>query len=101
MSHACIAVLSAAAIDLTVSATPTLAQTFNGFYNNDPAVTNGYAPYEPQGGYYNNGSSGVPVIGPVVGVLAAPFTAAGAPQARHGCFLDRDFNGRYTAMCGM
>ena len=106
MSYARLALLSAA-ISLTAVATPAFAQTFNGFYNNDPAVTRGYAPYEAPGyyngwntsGYYNNGwNNGIPVVGPVVGMLTAPFTEWGRPASR--CHVDRDFNGRYTAVCG-
>ena len=95
--------LLATAVSLTLVATPVFAQTFNGFYNDDSAVTQGYAPFEgggsPNNGYYN----GIPVVGPVVGVLTAPFTIAtgGWAQPTPGCRLDRDFNGRYTSLCGM
>jgi hypothetical protein len=98
--------LLAAAASLTLVATPVLAQTFNGFENNDSAVTSGYAPYESNGyGYYNNGwNSGVPVVGPVLGLLTAPFGGWGQPGPwtgpnATGCHVDRDFNGRYTASC--
>jgi hypothetical protein len=93
--------LLAAAASLTLVATPVLAQTFNGFENNDSAVTSGYAPFEAGGAPGYNG--GVPVIGPVFGVLTAPFTVAtgGWAQPSSGCRLDRDFNGRYTSLCGM
>lgn len=85
--------LIAAAVSLTFVATPSVAQTFNGFNNNDPAVTRSYAPFQSQGGGYSNGwNNGVPVIGPVFGM----FTGTGQP----GCRLDRDFNGRYTSVCG-
>jgi hypothetical protein len=97
-------VLLATAASLTLVATPVFAQTFNGFYNNDPAVTSGYAPYESSGnGYYNGWGGGVPVVGPVFGVLTAPFTVAtgGWTQPSPGCHVDRDFNGRYTSVCGM
>ena len=101
-------VLLATAVSLTLVATPVLAQTFNGFNNDDSAVTQGYAPFEG-GGYPNgyNNNYGVPVIGPVVGpvfgVLTAPFSVAtgGWAQPTPGCRLDRDFNGRYTSLCGM
>jgi hypothetical protein len=79
-------------VSLTLVGTPVFAQTFNGFNNNDPAVTRGYAPYEHRNGWNN----GLPIIGPVLGMFTAPFT--GQPNA--GCHLDRDFNGRYTARCG-
>jgi len=57
-------VLATTAISLTLVATPVFAQTFKGFYNNDPAVTQGYAPYQ-DGGYSNGLNNGVPIIGPV------------------------------------
>ena len=87
---------------MTLVATPVLAQTFNGFNNDDSAVTQGYAPFEG-GGFPDVNNYGIPVIGPVFGVLTAPFTVAtgGWAQPNTGCFLDRDFNGRYTAKCGM
>jgi hypothetical protein len=82
------------AVSLTLVATPVLAQTFNGYDNKDAAVTQGYAPFE-HGGYNSNGwNNGPPVIGPVFGMFAAP------GLSRPGCHLDRDFNGRYTAVCG-
>ena len=91
--------LLATAVSLTLVATPAFAQTFNGFYNNDSAVTSGYAPYEG-GGYPNGYNYGVPIIGPVFGVLTAPFSVAMGGWAQGaGCHLDRDFNGRYTAEC--
>jgi|SRR5579871_741765 len=95
--------LLATAVSLAFVATPAFAQTFNGYENQDPAVTQGYAPFEG-GNYPANGyNPGIPVVGPVVGVLTAPFSMAtgGWAQPNSGCFLDRDFNGRYTATCGM
>jgi hypothetical protein len=106
-------VLLATAASLTLVATPVFAQTFNGFYNKDPAVTSSYAPFEGYGygynGLYNNGwGAGIPVVGPVVGLLTVPLTAPfggwGAPGPWIGpnapaCHVDRDFNGRYTASC--
>ena len=101
------AALLATAVSLTLVATPAFAQSFNGYENQDPAVTRGYAPFEG-GGYPNSYNNyGVPVIGPVVGpvfgVLTAPFSVAtgGWAQPNSGCRLDRDFNGRYTSLCGM
>ena len=99
MRHSGLALLSVAAIGLTVAAAPASAQTFNGYVNQDPAVTQSYAPFEGNNGYYGGYNYGPPVIGPVVGMVAAPF--GGFAQANPGCFLDRDFNGRYTAMCGL
>jgi len=99
--------LLATAVSLTLGATPVLAQTFNGYDNNDPAVTRGYAPFEHPG-YNNNGwnngwNTGPPVIGPVFGVVTAPFAMAtgGWGQPSAGCHLDRDFNGRFTSVCGL
>ena len=84
--------LLSTAVSLTLVASPVLAQTFNGFNNNDPAVTRGYAPFQRQGGYSNGWNNGMPIIGPVFGM----FSGAGQP----GCRLERDFNGRYTSVCG-
>ena len=84
------------AVSLTLVASPVFAQTFNGFYNNDPAVTRGYAPYEG-GGYDNGWNNGPPIIGPAFGMLAAPFPGWSQGPA---CHVDRDFNGRYTSVCG-
>jgi hypothetical protein len=95
--------LLATAVSLTLVATPVFAQTFNGFYNDDSAVTSSYAPFEngrpSNNGYFN----GIPVVGPVFGVLTAPVAVAtgGWGQPTPGCHLDRDFNGRYTSLCGM
>jgi hypothetical protein len=103
MSRTRLALLSTA-VSLGLLATPAVAQTFNGFYNKDPAVTRGYAPYERAPQAYNGGwSNGPPIVGPVVGVLTAPLGMAtgGWGQPASGCYLDRDFNGRYTAICGM
>jgi hypothetical protein len=97
--------LLATAASLTLVATPVLAQTFNGFYNDDSAVTSGYAPYESHGYGYNNGwNTGLPIVGPVVGLLTAPFSGWGQPATGpwggpSACHVDRDFNGRYTASC--
>jgi hypothetical protein len=99
MRHSGLALLSVAAIGLTVAAGPAFAQTFNGYDNKDPAVTQSYAPFEGNNGYYGGYNNGPPLIGPVVGMMAAPF--GGFVQPVPGCFVDRDFNGRYTAMCGM
>ncbi len=92
--------LLATAISLTLVATPVFAQTFNGFYNNDSAVTQSYAPYERGG---SPGYNGIPVIGPLFGVVTAPFrvVTGGWANPSPGCHTDRDFNGRYTSMCGM
>ncbi len=96
-------VLLSTAVSLSLLATPVLAQTFNGYNNNDPAVTQGYAPFEHPGSNNNGWNNGPPVIGPVFGVVTAPFAMAtgGWGQSSAGCHLDRDFNGRYTAMCGL
>ena len=82
--------LLSTAFSLTLVATPVLAQTFNGYDNKDAAVTQGYAPFQHSNGW-NNGS--------VFGSITAPFAAA-TGQPVPGCHLDRDFNGRYTAVCG-
>jgi hypothetical protein len=85
--------LLSTAVSLTLVATPVLAQTYNGTNNNDQAVTQGYAPFE-HGGYNSNGP-----VGPVFAGITAPFAAATGQPSR-GCHLNRDFNGRYTSLCG-
>ena len=103
MSFTRLALLSSA-VSLCLGATPVFAQTFNGFDNNDPAVTQGYAPYEHPGySGYDGWGSGVPLVGPVVGVITAPFAVATGrwAQPNQACHVDRDFNGRYTAVCGL
>jgi hypothetical protein len=86
MSYARLALLSTA-VSLTLVASPVLAQTSN------------------EAGGYNNGgwNNGIPVVGPVFGLMTAPFTVAtgGWAQPSPGCRVDRDFNGRYTSICGM
>jgi hypothetical protein len=96
MTHARIALLSAAAGCLILLATPVLAQTYT------------YPAPAPDGsmaapGYYYNG--GPPVAGPVMG--ATPVTAVGpamvyaAPApAQMWCRVDKDISGRLTALCG-
>jgi hypothetical protein len=50
----------------------------------------------------NGWNNGPPVIGPVFDAVTAPVAmATGWGQPNPGCFLDRDFNGGYTAMCGL
>ena len=76
------------------------AEVAHGYNNNDAAVTQGYAPFEHPRSNNNGWNNGPPVIGPVFGVVTSPFAmATGQPSG--GCHLDRDFNGRYTAMCGL
>jgi len=86
--------LLSTAVSLTLVATPVLAQTFNGYDNKDAAVTQGYAPFEHPGSNSNGWNNGS-----VFGSLTAPFAAA-TGQPAPGCHLNRDFNGRYTAVCG-
>jgi hypothetical protein len=81
MKYARLTLLSTAAA-LTLIATPVLAQTYQ----------------DPNAGYYNRWNSGPPIIGPALGMFTAPFTGWGQPA--DGCRLERDFNGRYTALCG-
>jgi hypothetical protein len=90
------------AISLTLVATPVLAQTFSDYNGNDTVATreqgNTAAVGQQVGAYgWNNGP---PVIGPVVGAVAAPFAVATGGWAEPGCFLYHDFNGRYTSVCG-
>jgi hypothetical protein len=83
MNYARLTLLSTAAA-VTLVATPVLAQ--------------GYAPYQdPNAGYSNRWNSGPPIIGPAFGMLMAPFTGWTPAE---DCRVERDFNGRYTALCG-
>lgn len=84
--------LLSTAVSLSLIATPVLAQTFNGYDNKDAAVTQGYAPFEHPGYNSNGWNNGLPVIGSVFGMFSG--------QPSSGCRLDRDFNGRYTSICG-
>ena len=77
--------LLATAVSLTLVATPVLAQSSNGSDNKAAAVTQGSAP-----------NNGLPSIGAMLGAMTAPFTG----QPSSGCSLHRDFNGRYTSVCG-
>jgi hypothetical protein len=96
--------LFAAATSLTLLASPAFAQVFNDFNGNDTVATKEQGNTDATRGWNN----GPPIIGPLFGLVTAPFTMAtggwGAPgpvvYGQPGCYLYHDFNGRYTSVCG-
>ena len=94
--------LLATAVSLTLGATPVLAQTFSDY--NDTVATreqgNTAAVGQVGNPNMNGWNNGPPIIGPVFGVIAAPFAVA-TGQPTPGCGLYHDFNGRYTSVCGL
>jgi hypothetical protein len=94
--------LLSTAVSLTLVATPVLAQTFSDYNGNDTVATReqGNTATVGQVGRWN---SGPPIIGPVLGVMTAPFTMAmgGGWNQGPACGLYHDFNGRYTSVCGL
>jgi hypothetical protein len=98
--------LFAAVTSLTLVATPVFAQVFNDYNGNDTVATKEQGNTDATRAYgWNNGP---PIIGPLFGLVTAPFTIAtggwGAPApavyGQPGCYLYHDFNGRYTSVCG-
>ncbi len=97
--------LLATAVSLTLGATPAFA-TFSDYNGNDTVATqeqgNTAAVGQMAPGYagWNNAP---PVIGPVIGVVTAPFamTTGRWAQPNPTCGLYHDFNGRYTSLCGL
>jgi hypothetical protein len=101
-------VLLSTAAALTLAATPVIAQTFSDNNGNDRVATReqGNTATVGQVGNpnYNGWNNGGPIIGPVFGMVSAPFAMAtgnnwGQPNA--ACGLYHDFNGRYTSVCGL
>jgi hypothetical protein len=93
---------------LTLVATPVLAQTFSDYNGNDTVATreqgNTAAVGHRMASNYNGWNNGVPIIGPLFGVVTAPVTMAtggGWVQSGPACGLYHDFNGRYTSVCGL
>jgi|SRR5579872_3775624 len=96
--------LLSTAVSLTLVATPVLAQTFSDYNGNDTVATKAQGNTDAVGTpYFNGWNNGPPVIGPVLGVLTAPFAVAtgGWGQPNPSCGLYHDFNGRYTSLCRM
>jgi hypothetical protein len=97
--------LLAAAVTLTLGATPVLAQTFSDYNGNDTVATREQGNTAAVGTVgnpnyhsgWNNG--GIPIIGPLFGAVTSPMamTTGGGPA----CGLYHDFNGRYTSVCGL
>ena len=98
--------LLATAVALTLGATPVLAQTFSDYNGNDTVATreqgNTAAVGQVGNPGYSGWNNGPPVVGPVVGAVTAPFAmATGWSEPNPSCGLYHDFNGRYTAVCGL
>jgi len=100
--------LLATAVTLTLGATPVLAQTFSDYNGNDTVATreqgNTAAVGQVGNSNYSGWNNGIPIIGPVFGVISAPFAMAtgnGWAQSGPACGLYHDFNGRYTSVCGL
>lgn len=100
MRHALTGLLLAGATGALMFATPAVAQVAG-----DPGQS--HTPtvyteeYQAQTYGYTPGSGGP--LGPL-GVLAAPITAPIAAVSGGGngsCGVNQDFNGRYTALCGL
>jgi len=91
---------------MTLVATPVLAQTFSVDNGNDTVATReqgNTAVSRMAGPNYNGWNNGPPVVGPLFGAVTAPVAMAtgGWTQANPSCGLYHDFNGRYTALCGL
>jgi hypothetical protein len=99
--------LLATAVTLTLGATPVLAQTFSDNNGNDTVATreqgNTAAVGQVGNPNYNGWNSGIPIIGPLFGAVTAPVAMATGNGWNQGpaCGLYRDFNGRYTSVCGL
>jgi hypothetical protein len=99
--------LLSTAVSLSLLATPALAQTFSDYNGKDTVATreqgNTAAVGQVGNPNYSAWNNGPPVIGPLFGVVTAPVAMAtgGWAQPGPGCGLYHDFNGRYTALCGM
>ena len=101
--------LLATAVALTFGATPVLAGTFTDYNGNDTVATveqgNTAAVGTVGNPNYNNGwnNGGIPIIGPLFGAVTSPVAMATGNgwQSGPNCGLYHDFNGRYTAVCGL
>jgi hypothetical protein len=98
--------LLSTAVSLTLFATPVFAQTFSDYNGKDTVATreqgNTAAVGQVGNPNYRGWNNGPPIIGPVFGMIMAPFamaTGGGWSQASPACGLYHDFNGRYTAVC--
>jgi hypothetical protein len=97
-----------AAVSLPLLATPVLAQTFTDYNGNDTVATREQGNTAAVGNVgnpnYSRWNNGPPIIGPLFGAVTAPVamaTGQGWSQGNPACGLYHDFNGRYTAVCGL
>ena len=102
MKHALAGLLLAGVTCASILATPAVAQVAgNPGDQHTPSVYTSGVGAQTYG--YTPGYGGP--LGPL-GVLAAPITApvaaiSGGSVGAGGCGVSQDFNGRYTALCGM
>ena len=103
MKYAFTGLLSTGALCAVLLATPAVAQVAgNPGDLHTPTVYTNEARGEVSG--YNPGAAGP--FGPVGSLITAPITAPVAAFSGSGyggarCGVDQDFNGRYTALCGL
>lgn len=103
MKHTLAGLLVAGAACASALATPAVAQVAGnpGDLHTPTVYTQ---QYRAENYGYNPGYGGP--LGPI-GMLAAPITAplgaltGGAAPGAPACGVDQDFNGRYTALCGL
>jgi hypothetical protein len=98
--------LLSTAVSLSLLATPVLAQTFSDYNGNDTVAAREQGNTATVGRVgnpnYGRNNSGIPIVGPLFGAVTSPFTMAmGGWNQGPACGLYHDFNGRYTALCGM
>ncbi len=89
--------LLATAVTLTLGATPAFA-TFSDYNGKDTVATTeqgNTAAVGTVGNYYGPMNGGIPIIGSLFGM------AGNGWQSNQTCGLYHDFNGRYTALCGL
>jgi hypothetical protein len=100
--------LLATAVTLTLGATPVLAQTFSDYNGNDTVATREQGNTAAVGdvgnpNYHGWNNGGIPIVGPLFGMVTAPVAMATGNNwgQNTNCGLYHDFNGRYTAVCGL
>ncbi|HEY5207566.1 MAG TPA: hypothetical protein VIJ63_23655 [Roseiarcus sp.] len=96
--------LLSTAISLSLLATPVLAGTFTDYNGNDTVATVEQGNTAAVGNYHGGNRGGIPIIGPLFGMMMAPVSMAtgnGWGQSGGDCGLYHDFTGRYTALCGL
>jgi hypothetical protein len=100
--------LLSTAISLSLLSTPVLAGTFTDYNGNDTVATTEQGNTAAVGtvgnpSYNRPMTGGIPIIGPLFGMVTAPVAMATGNgwQSGPACGLYHDFNGRYTSVCGL